>query len=608
MRILNINCAVIGLMNQAAITVPEMFRVPLLSKARYVALVHNHPSGQARPSDPDEDLLRDYEAAARRFGMEFLYHIVIGEREYGIIERGEEGVWRKRLSAGYSLEAFGHPYPQRPEKPTERVPEVRTEWERSADSPEIVVHSPEDLVRIARRDIAPNTGSPRTWVVLLTMRNEVIAVQTVPRTDRGVSNLLKLVVRSNTAQVAFVSEELGPVPVFRMPALQVLAKNNVDVFDVVTVNQEGVRSTRLTWGPKRFGEKLKEAAKLAKSCDIIVCDGKGYGNTGARHHTPALLRAGSRARDRDSGSLEADRLDSRSGAWRGLVGGAPRGVYRDLRALPRTVAGVSAFGIRDLGEGSPLGRDGSVSLGLRDSTRLPAVPVLLKIGLGDTRCPACRFTVPLGKSCVVCSTPLKFEKAHIRAYTRRGPAGQLVQVKEHEDIRRPRTPQTLQPRARAAALPGPATPRREAVERTPAPRAPMTAEERALARRKAAGYEPGATYSTPELEAFVKTLRRPLEKTLAQLNAVVRRYGITLGQLGKPAEVALPYNVVGGRLKGIERLREKLAGKWATRALRDATDIAGARVICRDLQQLTLARKAIERHALGEPAGGLQCL
>ena len=78
-----------GTVNQAIVYPREVFKHALLSGACAVILVHNHPSGHAKPSDADIRLTKTLQECAKLF--EILVHdhmIVAGERFFSFREEG----------------------------------------------------------------------------------------------------------------------------------------------------------------------------------------------------------------------------------------------------------------------------------------------------------------------------------------------------------------------------------------------------------------------------------------------------------------------------------------------------------------------------------------
>ena len=47
-----------------------------------IILIHNHPSGNATPSQEDFEVTKRIKLCADLFGIKLLYHIVIGDGEF----------------------------------------------------------------------------------------------------------------------------------------------------------------------------------------------------------------------------------------------------------------------------------------------------------------------------------------------------------------------------------------------------------------------------------------------------------------------------------------------------------------------------------------------
>jgi DNA repair protein RadC len=58
----------------------EIFRPVIVQAAAGFVLVHNHPSGNARPSPADIRLTRRVVAGAKILGVMFLDHVIVGRR------------------------------------------------------------------------------------------------------------------------------------------------------------------------------------------------------------------------------------------------------------------------------------------------------------------------------------------------------------------------------------------------------------------------------------------------------------------------------------------------------------------------------------------------
>ena len=66
-----------GTINQTAVYPREVVNAALKSHAQSVILVHNHPSGEAKPSRADIAVMRDTEKALTVMGMTLQDHLII---------------------------------------------------------------------------------------------------------------------------------------------------------------------------------------------------------------------------------------------------------------------------------------------------------------------------------------------------------------------------------------------------------------------------------------------------------------------------------------------------------------------------------------------------
>ncbi len=68
-----------GLIDRVAVSPRKIVECALEAKASALILVHNHPSGDATPSQEDVDLTRDVIRAASLFGISVHDHIIVGK-------------------------------------------------------------------------------------------------------------------------------------------------------------------------------------------------------------------------------------------------------------------------------------------------------------------------------------------------------------------------------------------------------------------------------------------------------------------------------------------------------------------------------------------------
>lgn len=65
----------------------EVFRDALLTGASAIVVAHNHPSGDADPSDDDRQITRRLAQAGDMLGIELLDHLVLGDPEWTSLHR-----------------------------------------------------------------------------------------------------------------------------------------------------------------------------------------------------------------------------------------------------------------------------------------------------------------------------------------------------------------------------------------------------------------------------------------------------------------------------------------------------------------------------------------
>jgi len=95
MKILAIELVSIGCKDRTIADPGDVFRVPLYKSSSYVILVHNHPSGNLRPSDADMDLTNRLIKAGEILDVKIIDHVIVTNRsfysfqEHGLIEKLE---------------------------------------------------------------------------------------------------------------------------------------------------------------------------------------------------------------------------------------------------------------------------------------------------------------------------------------------------------------------------------------------------------------------------------------------------------------------------------------------------------------------------------------
>ncbi len=66
----------------------EVFRPAVVESAPCIIIAHNHPSGDATPSQADNSLTKDLVEVGKLLGVELLDHVVIGDGTFASIKNG----------------------------------------------------------------------------------------------------------------------------------------------------------------------------------------------------------------------------------------------------------------------------------------------------------------------------------------------------------------------------------------------------------------------------------------------------------------------------------------------------------------------------------------
>lgn len=72
----------IGTSSYSVVSAGEVYRAALLSGAEYIVLLHNHPSGDPTPSNPDMEVTARISECGRLLGIPLADHIIIGDKRY----------------------------------------------------------------------------------------------------------------------------------------------------------------------------------------------------------------------------------------------------------------------------------------------------------------------------------------------------------------------------------------------------------------------------------------------------------------------------------------------------------------------------------------------
>ena len=81
-RIIGHNLVTLGSLDTCLIHAREVFRPAIVAAGSAIVLMHNHPSGDATPSEADIKATRDLIRAGQLLKMELLDHVIVGQNAF----------------------------------------------------------------------------------------------------------------------------------------------------------------------------------------------------------------------------------------------------------------------------------------------------------------------------------------------------------------------------------------------------------------------------------------------------------------------------------------------------------------------------------------------
>lgn len=101
-----INCSIvsIGSINASIATVREVYKASLLSNASSIMLIHNHPSGDNKPSRSDLLITEEIAKVGKTLGIEVLDHYIAGEDSFYSMKDKKDIVYSE---INYANETYG---------------------------------------------------------------------------------------------------------------------------------------------------------------------------------------------------------------------------------------------------------------------------------------------------------------------------------------------------------------------------------------------------------------------------------------------------------------------------------------------------------------------
>lgn len=77
-QVINMNIVSVGTVNSSLVNPREVFKSSILSNGSGIIAIHNHPSGNIKPSREDRNITKRLKECGELMGIELLDHIIIG--------------------------------------------------------------------------------------------------------------------------------------------------------------------------------------------------------------------------------------------------------------------------------------------------------------------------------------------------------------------------------------------------------------------------------------------------------------------------------------------------------------------------------------------------
>lgn len=81
-KVIEINRLTKGGSRQTVVDIPMILKMALEKSAQAIAVAHNHPSGQDRPSHEDEVITKRIKSGCEAIGINFLDHLIVAQGKY----------------------------------------------------------------------------------------------------------------------------------------------------------------------------------------------------------------------------------------------------------------------------------------------------------------------------------------------------------------------------------------------------------------------------------------------------------------------------------------------------------------------------------------------
>jgi len=226
-EVVGIHCAHIGNVDSSIIDPKDMMKVPLLSGADTVYLIHNHPTGDSTPSQPDVAVTERFRDVADHMGMRFGGHVVIGDNEY------------TALNGNGSIVEFNKNMDRSKIMRTEQAPIYETYQEKDASVPGPRMNGVDDVKDYIKNNLSIHDADKAIYIIGVDTKNGITHAEPLDVTlspNKLRKKALESLIKANSKSF-FMYTGFGSSEVMHNAGIQDASKTlGIQLYDVIVPN------------------------------------------------------------------------------------------------------------------------------------------------------------------------------------------------------------------------------------------------------------------------------------------------------------------------------------------------------------------------------------
>ncbi len=254
--VIGAQCVHIGAVSSSIVSPKDVLKLPILSGASGLYVMHNHPSGNPEPSKEDIEVTKKLNNAVSDSGLKLYGHIVMGETYSLINNEGYIVASKMKIN--------------KPEEKTKTIPLYETSVERRQNKEgKPTINSPNDVIDyMVKAGIDNKEGS---YFLLLDTKNSVLGAIPFDPTNQRPEDVKKLaihaMVKGNTTNIIIATGNKHAYESFESIGLKRSAKElGVNLLDVLVKKEGRNYASMVTEGKLdmfKGGDPVQKMVKVA---------------------------------------------------------------------------------------------------------------------------------------------------------------------------------------------------------------------------------------------------------------------------------------------------------------------------------------------------------